>query len=270
MSQNRADFGPVQLARWLGIEERQLRRAQNRGLIPPPDIGDLRWSYGLAKTLPDRVDDILAALGPEQRPASGAAATPGGAGPSAPRARPAQRGETFGPVQLSRHLGLKTWQLQRARDRGLVPEPDTEQQRWSKELVETLPGRVEEILAAVGDHPGLGSGKAAEHLAERTGLKVERADVQLLAERGVLNPVGEFRGWPLFALEDLDALGDEAISAAMADRQAWTEASLSVQEAADALGWAPGRFEVEAERRGLTPGRFARYAREDVERLAAG
>ncbi|MGP3979338.1 hypothetical protein ACTWQF_36085 [Streptomyces sp. 8N114] len=270
MSQNRADFGPVQLARWLGIEEPQLRRAQNRGLIPPPDIDDKRWSYALAKTLPDRIEAILAALELKQDPAP-PVTTPSDAGnrPAVPRASAAQRRETFGPVQLSRYLGLKTWQLQRARERGLVPEPDTEQKRWSKELAQTLPDRVEEILTIVGDHPGLGSEKAAEHLAQRTGLEVERADVQLLAERGVLRPVGDFRGWPLYAIEDLDALTPADVTTAISDRHAWIEASLSSEEAAQLLGWPVGKFEVTAERHGLTPGRFGRYARADVERLSA-
>ncbi|MFI8854817.1 hypothetical protein ACIGW3_32060 [Streptomyces sp. NPDC053499] len=270
MSQNRADFGPVQLARWLGIEESQLRRAQNRGLVPPPDIDDKRWSYALAKTLPDRIDDIVATLEPKPKPKPEPAA-PGTSDvgrPAAPRARGAQRRETFGPVQLSRYLGLKTWQLQRARERGLVPEPDTEQKRWSKELAEALPDRVEEILAAVGDHPGLGSEKAAEHLAQHTGLEVERADVQLLAERGLLRPVGDFRGWPLYAIEDLDGLDPADVTAAISDRHAWVEASLSSEEAAGLLGWPVGKFEVTAEREGLTPGRFGRYARSAVEGLS--
>ncbi|MFI7246418.1 hypothetical protein [Streptomyces qinglanensis] len=265
MSQNRADFGPVQLARWLGIEESQLRRAQNRGLIPPPDIDDKRWSYALAKTLPDRVDDIVAALEPQrEEPAIPAP----GSGPAVPRARGAHRAETMGPVQLSRYLGLKKWQLQRAQERGLVPEPDTEQKRWSKESVAALPDRVDEILAAVGDHPGLGSEKAAEHLAQRTGLEVERADIQLLAEQGTLRPVGDFRGWPLYAIADLDGLDPADVTAAISDRHAWVEASLSSEESAQLLGWPVGKFEVTAERHGLTPGRFGRYARGGVERLS--
>ncbi|MBO8194916.1 hypothetical protein ITI46_25135 [Streptomyces oryzae] len=259
----------MQLARWLGIEEPQLRRAQNRGLIPPPDIDDKRWSYALAKTLPDRIDDIVAALEPKQQPAAPDTEADANVRSATPRARGAQRRETFGPVQLSRYLGLKTWQLQRARERGLVPEPDTEQKRWSKELAETLPDRVEEILAAVGDHPGLGSEKSAEHLAQRTGLEVERADVQLLAERGLLRPVGDFRGWPLYAIDDLDSLDPADVTAAISDRHAWIEASLSSEEAAQLLGWPVGKFEVTAERNGLTPGRFGRYARSAVEGLSA-
>lgn len=269
MSQNRADFGPVQLARWLGIEESQLRRAQNRGLIPPPDIDDKRWSYTLAKTLPDRVDDIVAALAPEQKPAARADVPDTSGRPAAPRVRGAQRRETFGPVQLSSYLGLKTWQLQRARERGLLPEPDTEKQRWSKELAKTLPDRIEEIIAAVGDHPGLGSEKAAEHLAQHTGLEVERSDIQLLAERGALCPVGAFRGWPLYAVESLNTLDPADVTAAISDRHAWIEASLSSAEAAQLLGWPVGKFEVTAERNGLTPGRFGRYARTAVESLSA-
>ncbi|MEU8828872.1 hypothetical protein [Streptomyces sp. NPDC048636] len=264
MSQNRTDFGPVQLARWLGIEESQLRRAQNRGLVPPPDIDDKRWSYDLARTLPDRVEEIVAALEPKQEPVVSGADSRS----AVPRARGAQRGQSFGPVQLSRYLGLKTWQLRRAQERGLVPEPDTEQKRWSKELAKTLPDRVEEILAVIGDHPGLGSEKSAEHLAQRTGLEVERADIQLLAERGLLCPVGDYRGWPLYAVEDLDALDPADVTAAISDRHAWIEASLNSEEAAQVLGWSVGKFEVTAERSGLPPGRFGRYARRDVPRLA--
>jgi hypothetical protein len=267
VSQNRTDFGPVQLARWLGIEELQLRRAQNRGLIPPPDIDDKRWSYELARTLPDRIDDIVAALEPKQEPAPPAPAL--GSGSARPRASAAQRRETFGPVQLGRFLGLKTWQLQRARERGLIPEPDTEQKRWSKELARTLPARVEEILAVVGDHPGLGSEKAAEHLAQHTGQEVERVDIQLLAEHGLLRPVGNFRGWPLYAIEDLEALDGADVTAAISDRHTWVAASLSSEEAAQLLGWPVGKFEVTAERNGLTPGRFGRYTCAQVESLSA-
>ncbi|MFI2373211.1 hypothetical protein [Streptomyces sp. NPDC018833] len=261
MSENRRDFGPVQLARWLGIEEWQLRRAQNRGLIPPPDVQENRWSQTLAMTLPDRVGEILAAVGTEREPASQPPAE------TKPKSTRERRAEGFGPIQLGRYLGLKNWQVKRARERGLIPEPDTEHHRWSEELAKTLPDKVEEILAVVGDHPGLGSEKAAEHLAQRTGLDIDRSDVQLLAERGYLRPVGDFRGWPLYATEGLDVLAHSVVAGVVQERQAWLESSVTSEEAAELLSWSVGRFEVTAERRGLSPGRFGRFAREDISRL---
>ncbi|MBT2417994.1 hypothetical protein J7F01_08955 [Streptomyces sp. ISL-22] len=280
-SRHRTDFGPVQLARWLGIEEWQLRRALNRGLIPAPDIEDRRWSAELARTLPDRVPEILTALGghhdaatasmepepdPEPEPEREPTRAPS-PGPKPNRTRSGTR-EGLGPVQLARYLGLKNWQLQRARDRDLIPAPDTPEHRWSAELARTLPDRVPEILAAVGDHPGLGSEKAAERLSERTGLEVDRSDVQLLSDRGLLRPVGDFRGWPLYSMEDLDALPHSTVSAIVDERLAWLAHSVSSAEAAELLGWSAGRFEVTAERHGLSPGRFDRFARAEVLRLS--
>ncbi|MFJ3826025.1 hypothetical protein [Streptomyces nodosus] len=171
-------------------------------------------------------------------------------------------------MQLARYLGLKSWQLQRARDRGLIPEPDTEQHRWSEDVARTLPDRVDAILAAVGDHPGLGSEKAAEYLAQRTGLDVDRSDVQLMAERGVLLAVGEFRGWPLYTTDDLDGLPQGEVSAVVSERHAWFESSVTSTEAAELLGWTVGKFEVFAERQGLTAGRFGRFARSAIVQFA--
>ncbi|KJE19471.1 hypothetical protein FF36_06243 [Frankia torreyi] len=254
-SQSQEGFGPVQLARWLGMKEWQLRRAQNLGLIPPPDLHAHRWSHALARTLPDRVEQILAEVGERPEPTADGKT-------SRPRSR-----EGFGPVQLARSLGIQEWQLRHAQFRGLVPPPDIEGRRWSDALAETLPDRVEQILAEVGDHPGIGSEKSAQYLAERTALDVQRADVQALHERGILRPTGEFRGWPLYAVKELDALAPDQLLAVVADRQRWLAASLTNAEAAELLGWSVGRFEVTAERGGLAPGRFGRYARADVEGL---
>ena len=254
-SQSRRGFGPVQLARWLGIQEWQLRRAQNLGLIPPPDLHGQRWSDPVARTLPDQVERILAEVG--ERPEPTADSKP---------ARPRNR-EGFGPVQLARWLGIQEWQLRHAQFRGLVPPPDIEGRRWSDTLAQTLPDRVERILAEVGDDPGIGSEKAAEYLAERTALDVQRADVHALHERGALRPTGEFRGWPLYTFKDLDALAPDQLLTVVTDRQHWLATSLTSTEAAELLGWSVGRFEVAAERAGLATGRFGRYARADVERL---
>ncbi|WP_206603710.1 hypothetical protein [Streptomyces sp. CB03238] len=250
------------MADWLGLEPRDVRRAQARGLIPPPDIDDERWSLTMAKTLPDRIEEIAAALGG------------GGSGPaSVPAPSPrtsrsgAAKGRAFGPIQLAKWLGLENWQVPRAVQHGLIPPPDVDDKRWSHTVAATLPDRVEEIRAAVGDHPGLGSIKAAEHLSQRTRVEVERVDVQALADRGLLRPVGEFKGHPMYALDDLDGLPEEQILATVRERQAWIEVSLTTKEAAALLGWPVGKFEVTVERIGTQPGALGRYARADVEAL---
>ncbi|AQU65376.1 hypothetical protein [Streptomyces niveus] len=258
------DFGPNQLTQWLGLEPRQFRRAQARGLIPPPDIDDERWSLTLAKTVPDRLEEIAAALGGGQSAVSAPAPR---AGRTSAGSRNAVNGRVFGPIQLAKWLGLENWQVPRGVQLGVIPPPDVDDKRWAEASVTTLPERVEEIRSAVGDHPGHGSIKAAEYLAERTKKDVERVDVQTLAAQGLLHPVAEFKGHPMYSLESLDTLPEEQIAAVVRRRHAWIETSLTPQEAATLLGWPVGKFEVTAERRGLTAGPLGRFPRADVEGL---
>ncbi|MEV1006942.1 hypothetical protein [Streptomyces sp. NPDC049881] len=176
----------------------------------------------------------------------------------------------FGPVQLARWLGLAAWQIAYARERGLVPAPDLAEGRWSEALAKTLPERAEEIRVAVGDRPGVGTVNAARHLAVHSGLDVERADILELVARGLLRPVGRYRGNPVYAVRDLEELPRERVGAVVEERLAWTGASATAVEAARLLGWSVGLFEVRAERAGLVPRADGRYPRAEVVRLGAG
>jgi hypothetical protein len=263
------DFGPVQLANWLDLAPRELRRAQNLGLIPAPDIQGERWSETLAKALPDRVERIRTALSEDQEAGhSPAPAKPSGATSPTSTRPPKDKGRTFGPIQLANWLGLKQWQINYAQARGLIPCPDIDDRRWSETLAKTLPDRVEEIRAAVGDHPGYGSVNAARYLATHSGLEVERADVHALVGLGLLRPVGEYRGNPMYSIDDLEGLTNEQITTAIQIRLDWIEESLTAPEAAALLGWSVGKFEVTAERNGVTPHADGRYPRDDVLPLA--
>ncbi|MEU5859130.1 hypothetical protein [Nocardiopsis dassonvillei] len=261
------EFGPIQLARWLGLDHDQLRRALHRGLIPPPDIDDRRWSETLAKTLPERTDAILAGLhqtNTTNNPAPTTSTKP------APRASKAlSKSSSYGSLQLARLMALKEWQVKRAAQRGLIPTPDIDDRRWSKDIAEALPERAAAVLAEIGDHPGLGSQKAADRIAERTGLPLTRADIAALADRQELSPVGDYMGSPLYSLNDLDALTHEQLQTTITRRRTWIANSLTAQEAADLLGWPLGRFEITAERHGLTPGRLGRYSHADIAQLQA-
>jgi hypothetical protein len=179
----------------------------------------------------------------------------------------------YGPIQLADRLGLRAWQVDRARTLGLIPAPDLNGRRWSAALVEPLADRVPEILAAVGAHPGVGANRAAEQLAERTGIAgVHRSDVEALAERRLLRVVGSYKDWPLYDLAELQALpcssgAMDALRELVTDRQAWLAASLSARDAAERLGWRLAEFERAVAERGLRPGRFGRYLAADVEAL---
>jgi hypothetical protein len=59
----RKDYGPVQLAGYLGLLQFQFDRARADGLIPPPDRARGRWSASIADDALARVAEIRAAAG---------------------------------------------------------------------------------------------------------------------------------------------------------------------------------------------------------------
>ena len=68
----------------------------------------------------------------------------------------------YGPIQLATALGLPQWQLQRARDAGLIPPPDPATGRWAQTVI---PDSVEEfrdqLRAATGSVPDVGAVRVA-------------------------------------------------------------------------------------------------------------
>ena len=65
------------------------------------------------------------------------------------RAKMGVRRSAYGPVQLAEYLGAFYSQVDRAREFGLIPEPDRGGRRWSAGLAEEIRGRWPEIAAAV-------------------------------------------------------------------------------------------------------------------------
>jgi hypothetical protein len=86
----------------------------------------------------------------------------------------------YGPIQLAGRLGLAPWQFEAALDQQLIPSPDVGGRRWSAALADALAGQVDRIVAVVGAEHPIGAHRAAARLADRTGLDVERADVEVL------------------------------------------------------------------------------------------
>jgi hypothetical protein len=176
----------------------------------------------------------------------------------------------LGPWQLASRLGLALWQVEAARKRGLLPEPDVAGRRWSPAVVDALPERqAATIVEAVGTEPPIGANRAAERLTARTGLEVDRADVEVLAERGRLAVVGSYKDWALYDPRALDALEPALLTELIAERQALSAGTLHRREAAALLGWRVAEFDEVAAERGLAPGLFGRYRKGEVEALAA-
>ncbi|MBV6699568.1 hypothetical protein [Kitasatospora aureofaciens] len=273
MNAPRSEYGPVVLANELELTYRLFERAKHLGLVPPPDVEERRWSRAVVEPLVERREEIGAALAADaaERAAKLAQDT-------------AREREAYGLEVLRRRLGLVRRQFDEARDRGLIPEPDTEGRAWSAALEAELRARAAEIIAALGAVPRVGAGKAALVIGHATGLPVTAEDVRRLAEAGILQASGEFRGHPTYSRESLAAMPDAAVEEVVTDRlrrgeaeaEAAAEAlrqrlaeSLSAEEAAEELGWSARRLQAVTEKGGLTRGVDGRYARAEVMAVAA-
>jgi hypothetical protein len=67
----------------------------------------------------------------------------------------------FGPYQMADHLGAYHGQVDRARELGLLPEPDVGGKRWSAAAVAQIRGRWPQILAAIEAARELGATRSA-------------------------------------------------------------------------------------------------------------
>lgn len=182
--------------------------------------------------------------------------------------------KNFGSHQIAGHLGAPGWQVDRARDLGLLPEPDAGGNRWSAAAVAGIGDRWPQILAAVEAARELGAVRCAELLAGRAGLAVDAADVEELAARGLVQVSGYFKDRPLYRVAEIEALAASpgragVLAGIVADRQAWLAASLNRHQAAARLGWPTRELEQAVGRRGVRPGRFGRYPAADIDALAA-
>jgi hypothetical protein len=71
-------------------------------------------------------------------------------------------------------------------------------------------GKNREIRAAAGAVPDLGAVRAAEVLTKRPGVTVTGDGVAELARRGLLRACGDYKGWPLYDGQALEAFTDAA------------------------------------------------------------
>lgn len=128
------------------------------------------------------------------------------------------------------------------------------------------------LRAHIGEHRPIGAHRAARHLGQRLGLDVARADVEVLVERNLLAIAGYYQEWPLYDVRDLDQVAGEwaeVLAGIVAERHEWQAASLGLRAACAQLGWRRDELERVAADRGIQPGRLGRFARTDIEDLAA-
>ncbi|GGL43967.1 hypothetical protein GCM10011588_68390 [Nocardia jinanensis] len=122
------------------------------------------------------------------------------------------------------------------------------------------------------EHP-VGAVRCAARLAERTGLAVEAADIDALLRAGALQVADVYtkrgRRYDLFRPEHIDALTSEQVTPVIDERLAWVAASLAPEDAAAAVGIGVRELATVAHDRQIERGRFGRYARADIEALAA-
>ncbi|WP_409467260.1 exonuclease domain-containing protein [Streptomyces sp. HC307] len=186
------------------------------------------------------------------------------------------RRKGFGPVQLANHAGLARRQVERGQLKGLIPAPALNSGRWSNEQADDVKARRDQIIEVLGTHHGYGASRGAQLLAQAphlAGKKLEvwACDIEQLAERGLLECVGKFEGYALYDERQLTSPTSEmcaALEQIVTERVAWLQASARTDEAAGRCGWEVAEFEKAAEEQGIAPGRFGRWALEDVERLA--
>ncbi|MEV0732359.1 3'-5' exonuclease [Polymorphospora sp. NPDC050346] len=176
----------------------------------------------------------------------------------------------YGPHQLADRLGLYRGEMERAHEHGLVPDPDLEDGRWSEATAAAIAKRVAELRAELDAEQALGAARCARHLADRTGLKVRDVDITTAVDAGLLAAAGEYKGYTLYRLGDVDALVDDPrVARIVADRQEWLAASVSEWDAAARLAWRHERWVADAAAAGVTAGPLGRYAVADLDRLAA-
>lgn len=187
------DFGPVQLATFLGLEPWQFDRARQAGLIPGPDRPRDRWSASAAQAARDRIGEIVAAAG----------AIPDLGATRAAEALSARLGAVVTPDGV-RELARQ----------GLLPQAG-----WYKDWP-MYDGRAIEAFTdreAAVEASRAGQLRTADEAAAY--LRIRRSDLNHLTRAGLLAPAGRGRGpWdnrrtfsvPLYRTGDLDDLAARA------------------------------------------------------------
>lgn len=192
--------------------------------------------------------------------------------PAALTSPPELSREDYGPVQLAGVLGWSRGDVNRAWVTGVIPPPDVQGRRWSKQVVQDLAASADALRRQIEPAP-IGANKAAQKLTVAAHLTVRYADVEALAAAGLLDVVGDYKGWPLYDPRQLQIAAHDpdtrdALIELISERQAWEDVSLDPWAAKRRLNLGITEFEQLAAEQNIRPGPDGRYATADVEALA--
>jgi DNA polymerase III epsilon subunit-like protein len=233
-----------QLAAVLGWTVVQVDKAVVLGVLPPYDLRTPRWRAVTVDALAEREHALAAALD------EGALLTAG---------------------EMMSRLGLDYGDWRRGFDAGVIPAPDAGG-FWSKAVADGLAARSAELKEQIPPQP-LGLSRCTALLTELTELDVTGADLRWLSKHGHVDVVDYYKEWPLYDVAAVRRLGAtpegrELVAGVVAERIAWLENSITTEDAAQWLEWDRRDLERVAAEQGITHGRFGRWAREDIARLA--
>ena len=140
----------------------------------------------------------------------------------------------FNDIQLAGFAALTIWQVRRARETGILPEPDqveSGEPYWLPDTARTIAAEAARIAEQAGTIPDIGVYRAAGELTRRLGFTVSADAVIELARQGLLPTAGEYKGHTLYDGRAIEAFEDTAAAASAAvDGHMLTDA-----EAADFL-----------------------------------
>ena len=213
-------------------------------MLPVYDLKTPRWKAATVDDLAARREELAAALD------DGALLTEG---------------------EMVTRLGLEPGEWRRGRDHGAIPEPGRGG-FWTRDAADELAGRIGELREQIPPQP-LGARRCAGLLAEFIGLDVTDDDFLDLANAGHVDSVDSYKDWLLFDVAAVRRLGTTEdgiaiVAAVVAERQAWLADSITTEDAANWLGWHPRDLKRVAREHDIRPGRFGRWARTDIARLA--
>jgi hypothetical protein len=233
-----------QLAGVLGWTDAQVGKAVVLGVLPPYDLKTPRWKAATVDALAARREELAAAL---------------------------DDAALLTEDEMIAALGLEWGDWRRGRDHGVIPGPDRAG-FWSREAAEGLAARAAELREAIPPQP-LGAHRCAGLLAELTGLDATDDDLLALAGQGHVDVVDYYKDWPLYDVAAVRRLGTTEdgtaiVAAVVAGRQAWLADSVTTEDAARWLAWDRGDLKRVAAEQGIKPGRFHRWRRTDIARLA--
>jgi hypothetical protein len=233
-----------QLADVLGWSAVQVDKAVILGVLPPYDLKTPRWKAATVDALAGRREELAAAL---------------------------DEGALLTEDEMMARLGLEWGDWRRGRDHDVIPGPDRGG-FWTRAAAEGLVASADRLREEIPPQP-LGAHRCAELLAGLTGLDVTQADLLRLVDLGHVTEVDWFKKWALYdtgAVRCLGTTGDGSaiVAATVAERQAWLADSVTTDDAARWLAWDPRDLERVAAEQGIMPGRFGRWERSDIARLA--